>query len=87
MVCRGLLNPWAHHKSSTGARIDTGNSLVWGREPGQKSLGTRWEAGPMVEVAKALPLHSHGMRNEVKWSMNREAARCVLLKTSNRSVC
>jgi hypothetical protein len=57
MVRRALL-PSAHNKRSRGGRHDNGKSLVWAREPGKKSMGTRREAGPMVEVAKALHLHS-----------------------------
>jgi len=51
-------------KRSTGGRNDTGKHLVWAREQGRKRTRTRWEAGPIVQAAKALSLHLE-TQNEV----------------------
>ena len=58
IVRRVLLMLSPQHKRSRGARHDNGKHPVWGREPGKKRRGTRREAGPMVEGAKALHLSS-----------------------------
>ncbi len=52
MVCRALLVPSAHHKRSRGVRNDNRKHLIWGREQSEKRMGTRREAGPMVEVPR-----------------------------------
>ncbi len=38
-------------------RNEHGKPLICGREPSRKRTRTRWEAGPIVQVAKALSLH------------------------------
>jgi hypothetical protein len=65
MVCRALLVPSAQNKRSRGAPIDNGKHLVWGREPGKKSMGTRRE--------QDRSLQSHLLKGEVRQAHPRDS--------------